>query len=306
MSDARAWEMRVFLQVAKDGSFSAAGRATGMTPSSTAKLISRIEARLGVRLVERSTRRLRLTTEGELYRDRAEAILGDLDALEAEVSGGARTPTGLIRVNASVPFARHALLRHLPDFAHAYPGIRLDLTLTDDVVDLYAAQADVAFRIGKLADSSLLAVALGETPRCIVASPTYLAQHGTPHEAADLERHNCLGFTFRRAAAVWPLRSGSRMVDREVHGTLRANNGETVRHMAVLGLGLARLGEFHVREDLAAGRLVSVLDDAITDSEPVHALYLGRERMPRRVRAFLDFMTPRLRAVLAPPQNEPR
>ncbi|MBC9176708.1 LysR family transcriptional regulator [Pseudoroseomonas ludipueritiae] len=300
MSDARAWEMRVFLQVAKDGSFSAAGRATGMTPSSTAKLISRIEARLGVRLVERSTRRLRLTTEGELYRDRAEAILGDLDALEAEVSGGARAPTGLIRVNASVPFARHALLQQLPEFTRAFPGIRLDLSVTDDVVDLYASQADVAFRIGKLADSSLLAVALGETRRRIVAAPAYLAEHGMPRSAADLEQHNCLGFTFRRAAAVWPLQSGGKLVDREVHGTLRANNGETVRHMALLGLGLARLGEFHVRADLEAGRLVSVLDDAITDTEAVHALYLGRERMPRRVRAFLDFMTPRLRAALAP------
>ncbi|MCG7363371.1 LysR family transcriptional regulator [Roseomonas sp. ACRSG] len=300
MSDARAWEMRVFLQVAKDGSFSAAGRATGMTPSSTAKLISRIEARLGVRLVERSTRRLRLTTEGELYRDRAEAILGDLDALEAEVSGGARAPTGLIRVNASVPFARHALLQQLPEFTRAFPGIRLDLSVTDDVVDLYASQADVAFRIGKLADSSLLAVALGETRRRIVAAPVYLVEHGMPRSAADLEQHNCLGFTFRRAAAVWPLQSGGKLVDREVHGTLRANNGETVRHMALLGLGLARLGEFHVRADLEAGRLVSVLDDAITDTEAVHALYLGRERMPRRVRAFLDFMTPRLRAALAP------
>lgn len=306
MSDARAWEMRVFLQVAKDGSFSAAGRATGMTPSSTAKLITRIEARLGVRLIERSTRRLRLTTEGELFRDRAEAILSDLDALEAEVSGGARALTGLIRVNASVPFARHALLQQLPEFTRAFPGIRLDLSVTDDVVDLYASQADVAFRIGKLADFSLLAMALGETRRRIVAAPAYLAEHGAPRSAADLERHNCLGFTFRRAAAVWPLHSGGKLVDRAVHGTLRANNGETVRHMALLGLGLARLGEFHVRADLEAGRLVSVLDDAITDTEAVHALYLGRDRMPRRVRAFLDFMTPRLRAALAPVQSGPR
>jgi DNA-binding transcriptional LysR family regulator len=306
MSDLRAWEMRVFLQVAREGSFSAAGRATGMTPSSAAKLITRIEARLGVRLVERSTRRLRLTAEGELYRDRAEAILGELDALEAEVSGGARAPTGLIRVNVSVPFARHALLRQLPDFARAFPGIRLDLAVTDDVVDLYATGADIAFRIGKLADSSLLAVTLGETPRRIVASPAYLAEHGTPQTAAELERHQCLGFTFRRAAAVWPLQSGGRLVDREVHGSIRANNGETVRHLAVLGLGLARLGEFHVRDDLRAGRLVSVLDGAVTDTEAVHALYLGRDRMPRRVRAFLDFMTPRLRAALAPPQKGPR
>lgn len=298
MSDQRAWEMQVFLQVAKAGSFSGAGRVVGMTPSSTAKLISRLEGRLGVRLVERSTRRLRLTEEGELYRERAEALLGELDALDAEVAGGARAPSGLIRINVSVPFGRHCLLPQLPAFTRAYPDIRLDLTVTDDVVDLYAAQADVAFRIGKLTDSGLLATRLGEVRRRIVASPGYLAERGVPTTVADLERHNCLGFNFRRASAVWPLRSGGRLVDREVHGSLLANNGETVRHLAVLGLGLARLGEFHVREDLTAGRLVTVLDDAMVDSEPVHALYIGRERAPARVRAFLDFMTPRLREAL--------
>lgn len=298
MSDTRAWDMKVFLRVAALGSFSAAGREVGMTPSSTAKLITRLEERLGVRLIERSTRRLRLTAEGELYRERAETLLGELDALDAEVAGGARAPTGLIRVTVSVPFGRHCLLPLLPDFTQAFPDIRLDLTLTDEVVDLYAAQADVAFRAGRLMDSALLAVRLGEVRRRIVASPDYLARKGTPRTAADLEHHDCLGFNFRRAAAVWPLKSGGRLVDREVDTRIVANNGETVRHMAVLGLGLARLGEFHVRADLAAGRLVSVLDDVLVDSEAFHAVYLGRERAPRRVQAFLDFMTPRLRACL--------
>ncbi len=298
MSDQRAWEMRVFLQVAKTGSFSGAGRVVNMTPSSTAKLISRIENRMGVRLIERSTRRLRLTAEGELYCERAEAILGDLDSLDAEIVGDARAPTGLIRVNVSVPFGRHCLLPLLPAFTRAYPAIRLDLTMTDDVVDLYAAEADVAFRIGKLADSSLLAIHLGDVRRHLVGAPAYLAERGVPHTIADLEHHNCLGFNFRRAAAVWPLQSGGRLVDREVHGSITANNGETVRHLAILGLGLARLAEFHVRADLAAGRLRTVLADAMADSETVHALYIGRRRAPRRVQAFLDFMTPRLRDVL--------
>ena len=298
MSDQRAWEMQVFLHVAHLGSFSAAGRAVNMTPSSTAKLITRIEHRLGVRLVERSTRRLRLTTEGELYRERAEALLAELDSLEAEVAGEARAPAGLIRINVSVPFGRHALMPLLPAFSAAYPGVRLHLTVTDDVVDLYAAQADIAFRIGPLSDSSLLAVSLGETRRRIVASPDYLHRHGVPMTASDLEHHNCLGFNFRRAASVWPLRSGGKWVDREVHGSIVANNGETVRHLAVLGMGLARLGEFHVRDDLRAGRLVTVLDTEIVDSEPIHALYLGAKRAPSRIKAFLDFMTPRLRELL--------
>ncbi|AWK89254.1 LysR family transcriptional regulator [Azospirillum thermophilum] len=299
MSDPRAWEMTVFLRVAARGSFSAAGRDVGMTPSATAKLITRIEERLGVRLVERSTRRLRLTAEGELYRERAEALLAELDAFDAEVAGGARCPAGTIRINVSVPFGRHCILPLLPEFMAAYPDIRLDLTLTDEVVDLYAAQVDIAVRAGPLPDSALLATKLGDVRRRIVASPDYLARRGTPRSPADLERHDCLGFNFRRAAAVWPLRTGGRLTDREVHGRIVANNGETVRHMALLGLGLARLAEFHIRADLAAGRLVSVLDEAMADSEAFHALYLGRERAPRRIRAFLDFMTPRLRAMLA-------
>lgn len=298
MSDSRAWEMRVFLRVASTGSFSAAGRELNMTASSTAKLITRIEQRLGVRLIERSTRRLRLTAEGELYRERAEALLGDLDALDAEVAGGARSPTGLIRINVSVPFGRHCLLPLLPEFTRTYPDIRLDLTLTDEVVDLYAAQADIAFRAGALSDSSLLAIKLGDVRRRIVASPAYLEARGVPAVAADLERHECLGFNFRRAAAVWPLRSGGRLTDREVHGAITANNGETVRHLALLGLGLARLAEYHVREDVAAGRLITVLDDAVVDTEAFHILYTGRQRAPRRVQAFLDFVTPRLKTSL--------
>ncbi|ALG71533.1 LysR family transcriptional regulator [Azospirillum thiophilum] len=299
MSDPRAWEMRVFLRVASHGSFSAAGRDVGMTPSSTAKLVGRLEERLGVRLVERSTRRLRLTAEGDLYRERAEALLGDMDALDAEIAGGARTPTGPVRINASVPFGHHCLLPLLPEFLRDHPGITLDVTMTDEVVDLYAARVDIAFRAGPLSDSALLAQRLGTVRRRIVASPGYLERKGVPLTAADLETHDCLGFNFRRAAAVWPLKSGGRLVDREVPTRVLANNGETVRHMALLGLGLGRLAEYHVRDDLRDGRLRTVLDGVLVDTEEIHAVYTGRERVPRRVRAFLDFMTPRLRARLA-------
>jgi DNA-binding transcriptional LysR family regulator len=298
MSDTRAWEMTVFLRVAALGSFSAAGRELNLTPSSTAKLISRIEHRLGVRMVERSTRRLRLTAEGELYRERAESLLGDLDALDAEVVGGGASPSGLIRINVSVPFGRHCLLPILPEFRAAYPRIRLDLSFTDEVVDLYAAQADIAFRAGALEDSSLLAIKLGDVRRRIVAAPAYLAARGEPRTAADLADHDCLTFNFRRSAAVWPLRTGGKLTDREIDGPIAANNGETVRHLAVLGMGLARLAEYHVREDLRTGALVSVLDGAVVDTEPFHILYPGRLHTPRRIQAFLDYATPRLRAAL--------
>ncbi|WP_395664819.1 LysR family transcriptional regulator [Methylocella sp.] len=291
--------MAVFLQVARTGSFSAAGRAVGMTPSSAAKLVTRVEGRLGARLVERSTRRLRLTAEGELYRQRAEELLEELDALDAGIAGGAAAPKGLVRVNASVPFGRHCLLPLLPDFAAAFPQMRLELSLTDAVVDFYEARCDVAFRVGGLADSGLAAVRLGLARRRVVAAPSYLAARGTPKTAADLESHDCLGFAFRRAAAVWPLKSGGRLVDREIRVRFAVGDGETARELAVMGLGLARLAEFHVAADLAAGRLVSVLDDVVVDAEEIHALHFGRRNLPSRIRIFLDFMTPRLRAALA-------
>jgi len=180
----------------------------------------------------------------------------------------------------------------------AYPNIAVDLSLSDEIVDLYLDRTDVAFRVGRLADSGLMARRVGAARRKIVASPAYLKRNGTPRTADDLARHNCLGFNFRRAAPVWPLKESGRIVDRAVNGSLLANNGETVRRMAVAGVGLARLGDYHARADLAAGRLVEVLSDVISDEEEIHAAYVGGARLPQRVRVFLDFIVPRLQSFL--------
>lgn len=188
----------------------------------------------------------------------------------------------------------------LPALWEAHPDIVVDLSLSDEIVDLYLERTDVALRIGPLPDSSMTARRIGVARRKIVAAPAYLERHGVPKAAGDLAVHNCLGFNFRRATPVWPLRESGRVVDRAVQGSLLANNGETVRHMAVAGIGLARLGDYHVRDDIAQGRLVEVLSDAVEgDEEEIHALYLGGPRLPHRVRAFLDFICPRLSAFLA-------
>jgi DNA-binding transcriptional LysR family regulator len=298
--DNRAGEMAVFLRICALGSFSAAAKEVGMTPSSVAKLVTRIESRVGVRLIERSTRKLVLTAEGIAYRERAEAVLQALDAAEQEVAGEARSPSGTIRINASVPLGRHCLLPIVPDFLAAHPRVTLDLSLTDEVVDLYAAGVDIAFRSGALADSGLLATRLGEVRRVVVASPAYLERRGRPKDVADLAHHACMGFNFRRSVPSWPVQERGRLIDREIRGPVLANNGETLRELAIAGVGLARLASFHVQADLAAGRLAIALDDpALSDCEEVHALYLGNRHMPARVRAFLDFAVPRLRQRLA-------
>lgn len=297
--DNRVGEMQVFLRVVEAGSFSEAARLLLMTPSTVSKLVGRIEARLGVRLVERSTRRLSLTAEGQVYYEKSLALLSELDEIERGLSHEAASPGGTIRVNASVAFGIFGLEPLLPAFWEMHPNIVVDISLSDEIVDLYLDRTDVAFRVGPLQDSTMVARRIGVARRKIVAAPRYLERHGVPRTVEDLGRHNCLGFNFRRAAPVWPLKESGRIVDRAVNGSLLANNGETVRRLAVAGVGLARLGDFHARADIAAGRLVEVLAEAVEgDEEPIHALYLGGPRLPHRVRAFLDFTCPRLQAFI--------
>ncbi|MBS1062091.1 LysR family transcriptional regulator [Gluconobacter wancherniae] len=297
--DNRVGEMQIFLRVVESGSFSEAARLSMTTPSTVSKLIARIEGRLGVRLVERSTRRLTITPEGQLYYERAQVLLSELDDIERSVSQGSAQPKGIVRVNASVAFGALGLEPLLPAFWEAHPEIVVDLSLSDEMVDLYLDRTDVALRVGPLPDSTLTAWRIGAARRVIVASPDYLARKGIPRIVADLDHHQCLGFNFRRAAPVWPFQEGGRIVDRMVSGPLLANNGETVRRMALWGGGLARLGQYHVREDLRSGALVEVLSEArLDDEEAIHALYHGGHQAPQRVRAFLEFVVPRLQSYL--------
>jgi DNA-binding transcriptional LysR family regulator len=298
--DNRAGEMVVFVRVVETGSFSEAARLLLMTPSTVSKLIARLEARLGVRLIERSTRRLVLTGEGQFYYERSQALLEQLDETEQQIAQGGAEAEGLIRVTSSVTFGVTALEPILPDFLEAYPRIVVDLSLSDDVIDLYLDRTDIAIRVGKLQDSNLMARKIGETRRRIVASPAYLAKHGTPQTPEDLVHHNCLGFNFRRAHPVWPMREGGRIVERMLSGTLLANNGETLRRMAVAGVGVARIADYHLRGPIARGELVELLPDSdIGETDEVHALFRGAQFLPARVRAFLDFTVPRMQRVLA-------
>jgi DNA-binding transcriptional LysR family regulator len=306
--DNRIGELQVFLRVVETGSFSEAGRALLTTPSTVSKLIARMEARLGVRLMERSTRKLSLTDEGKSVYERGKALVANFEELELDIAKGASQARGTVRVNASMGFGTMGLVPLLPEFWDAHPNIVIDLSVSDELVDLYLDRTDIAFRIGNLVDSNLIARRIGAAQRKIVASPAYLERHGTPHAVEDLDRHNCLGFNFRRAAPVWPLKEAGAVVNRTVRGNLLTNNGGTVRHLAIAGAGLARLGEYHVRDDIADGRLVEVLADAgCGDEEEIHALYIGGPLMPQRIRIFLDFFVPRLQQFIADdPADDPR
>jgi DNA-binding transcriptional LysR family regulator len=294
----RSGEMEVFAQVVDRGGFSAAARTLRMTPSAVSKLVTRLEHRLGARLINRSTRRFQLTPEGTLFYERSVRILADLGEAERGVAAN-ETPSGRLRVNANVPFGVHFLLPSLPQFLDRYPEITVDLTLIDTTVDLIAERTDVAIRTGPLKSSSLLARKLGETRRVIVGAPSYFAQHGTPKSPAELERHNRLGLGFVRSVDVWPLVRNGKRIDLPVAGNAQVSNGEALRQLVLNGLGLARLARFEVAADIKAGRLIPVLESCNPgDVDPIHAVFLGHGGyLPARVRAFLDYLVETVRLV---------
>ncbi|MCW2307545.1 LysR family transcriptional regulator [Rhodobium gokarnense] len=287
----RSGEMEVFVQVVERGGFSHAARQLGLTQSAVSKLVSRLEARLGARLFNRSTRRLDLTAEGCAFYERAAAILADMDEAERQARRGEQ-PVGRLRLNTSASYAVHVLEPILPAFVEQYPEIVLDLVLTDTVIDLLAERTDVVVRAGPLKDSRLVARKLGETPMWIVASPDYLKRAGTPHTIADLDRHRRIGFGYPREIEGWRFESDGEPVHASPAVAIQASDGETMRRLALQGLGLARLAAFTVRDDIAAGRLEPVLEDlAADDREAFHAVYTGQGGpLPARVRALLDFL----------------
>jgi DNA-binding transcriptional LysR family regulator len=292
----RSGEMEVFVRVVELGGFSAAARAFRMTPSAVSKLVGRLEARLGVRLFNRSTRKLQLTAEGAAFYERSARLLADLDEAERTASAGEH-PVGRIRLNTNASFGTHILAPLIPEFLQRFPDVSLDIVHTDAVIDLLAERTDVAVRAGPLQSSRLIARKLGATRMVIVASPGYLARHGTPDSPATLDVHNRLGFSYVRIRDSWPLLVDGRTVALPSLGQVQISDGEGLRHLALAGVGLARLAAFAVRADIEAGRFIPVLEDYNPgDLEEVHAVYLGQGGpLPARIRALLDFLAERAR-----------
>lgn len=292
--DNRSGEIDVFLRVTDTGSFAAAAQALRLTPSAVSRSVARLEARLGVRLLQRSTRSLTLTAEGEAYRLRARRVLAELDDLERSFAADQAEPRGRLRVNTSVPFGLHGVLPVLPEFLQRHPRVTVDLSMTDALVDLVEERVDVAIRHGPLPDSALRARTLGSSRWRVVAAPAYLQRHGTPQHPDQLDAHNCLNFNFRRSIEGWTLRENGHARRLAVRGNFVANSGESLRLMAVGGAGIARLAHFLIGADLRAGRLVPLLEPYNEgEREDIHALYLGHGQPSPRVRAFVDFLVER-------------
>ncbi len=283
--------MRAFIAVMEAEGFSAAARRTGRSKALLSKYVRELEDELGVLLVNRTTRQIAPTAAGEVYLARASALLAELDALAEtarEATGEAR---GTIRVSAARTFGDAALGRCLVDFAVAYPAIALDVRLDDTFVDLFSEGFDVAVRMTRLTDSALIARKLADLALCICASPALIERVGRPTHPADLAGMPAVIDTNSRMVSNWVL-SGpdGAPVAVSVSGRFTVNSPVAVRTAVRAGLGFALIPEFVVREDIANGRLVSVLEAFVPDGAGIYAVFPHRRHLPTRVRLFVDFL----------------
>ena len=284
-----------FVRTVDLGSFAAVGIEIGLTPSGVSRIVTRLEDRLGVKLIHRTTRRLALTPEGETFLAHARGILSAVEVAHAAVASTHGRARGHIRLNSGTAFAKHRLARLLPDFIAQYPDITIDLSVSDQRIDPISERVDVTIRVGPLADSELIAVRLGEVRRVIAASPHYLAVHGTPHKPADLLRHNCLLLSGFSRLSQWPLFENGKRVLVAAKGNVTSDSAELLLDLALAGIGILRLGDFLGESALAQGRLIPLLADCHDDDpQPITALLLPARQSIPRVRALVDFLKARL------------
>lgn len=288
----RLGEMTVFATVVAEGGFSAAAQALHLSPSAVSKQVTRLEDRLGVRLLNRTTRALSVTDEGRTFYQRCRHILAEIDDAESALLVDRKTPRGLLRINAATAMGRHVLAPMLAEFLETYPEVRIELTLTDHIIDLVHEGYDLAIRIAALTDSSLVARKLLPVHRLIVASPAYLARHGTPRTPQDLVGHNCIIF---ENLADWHFETADGPKTIRVSGNLNTNDAAAMRAAVVNHAGIGRIASFYIEPMLASHELVPLLTDYLTvEDTAVYAVYPPGRHLAPKVRAFLDFLIERM------------
>lgn len=289
--------LRIFVRVVEEGSFSAAARALGLAPSSVSRQVSQLEGELGARLFHRTTRKQSLTETGEIYFQHAHRIVADLDAAQLAVNRLTDTPSGTLHVTIEADFAVAFIAPILPDFLDRYPDVRVRISMTPEEIDLIDAGLDLAIRIGHLDDSSLIARKLGQSHSLLCASPSYLAIHGTPTHPSELSTHNCLSFRVRPGKNHWRFHLSEELVDVPISGCLNANSLSFLRSMAVAGRGIIMVPKWMVRDDLKQGHLVPVLSELTMDpaGTPVNAVFAHNRHLAPKVRGFVDFLAERMK-----------
>jgi len=287
----RSGELAIFIRVVELGSFSAVARACDMTPSAVSKLIARLEKRLGVRLLNRSTRQFQLTSEGCQFYEQGLQILSELDELEQSVTAN-HTPKGRIRIHTSFSYWTHFLVPCISLFNQRYPEIELEAHLSDEVINLVEQRIDVAIRTGPLKSSNLVARSLGSTHKHYVCSPTYITQCGCPQHPDELSEHQLLDVSYQRQNKTWLFKKDNQEITLVPTQVLRVNHGEAILQLALADAGIAQLNEFQIRKALEQKQLIKILEDwNVNASEEFHAVWIGHDKyVPKRVRVFLDFL----------------
>lgn len=299
-------DITVFVRVAELGSFTRAADRLELSKAAVSKAVSRLEARLGARLLNRTTRRLTLTEAGEALFRRSAAALTELGNAEQDVAQLGGAPRGLLRVTAPTYLGAVTLAPLLKTFQARYPDITLDLDLDDRTVDLVKERFDVAVRISRMKESSLVARRLAPCPLLVVGAPGYLRRRGTPKVPADLRDHACLSYSIARTPNEWRLRAPrGRWTAVTVGGPIRCNNDFVLKQAALDGLGLGMFPSFFVTRELADGRLVQVLKDYETPQMFINAVYATRRHLHPKVRVFVDFLVEQLGGNPGPSAGRP-
>lgn len=283
-------QLAAFAETAKHGSFAAAARESGNAPSTLAKAVARLELSLGVKLFHRTTRQVTLTPDGERLYRRCQRLLAEVEELQADASGVREAPSGTLRIDMPIVMGRRLLLPLLARMSQRHPGLLLDLRLQDGYVDLVKEGIDVAVRVGTLKDSTLVARRFTTQGMVLVASPAYLQAHGTPRRLDQLAAHSALLFRMPSTGKdrPWQFRQRGNPVELHPQSRVRINDGEGLVEAARLGLGLAQLPDYFVRDELARGELVELLPTARPAPLPVSIVYPGARLLPLRVRLLLD------------------
>jgi len=286
-------ELQAFISIVDSGSIVVAAKHLEQTTSGVSRALQRLETKLNVTLLERTTRKLKLTQEGQLFLAKARKIVHDLNEAEDALLKSDSATSGLIRVDSATPFVLHVIAPLMYEFTQLYPDIEIELNTNEQFIDLLEHKTDVAIRFGELNDSSLHARLLCRSRLYIVASPEYLAKHGYPETPLDLLNHIQIGFSKGIHLNTWPIYiNGEKLV---IKPKIKASSGETVRQLCLRGHGIARLSEFEVSKDLKEGRLIALFEDKIELYEQhIHAVYYQQEHLPKRIRLFIEFLVQKL------------
>jgi DNA-binding transcriptional LysR family regulator len=290
-------DLAFFTLVMKHGSLAAAAQEMGITPPSASKRLAALEARLGVRLLNRTTRRIGLTPEGEIYLVEGRRVLADMDALERAVAGARAAPRGLMRISATLGFGRRQVAPALSSFAKAYPDIEIQLHLGDKPVNLVEQGFDIAIRFGEVADAGLTARKLAFNQRVLCAAPSYLRQAGVPQSPRELQQHSCI---FLRESdepfGQWHLRSGARAETVKVRGPLSSNDGDCALSWALKGHGILMRSQWDAAPYFRSGRLQPILEDWTLPAADIYIVYPNKANLSAKTRVFSDFMLETFRA----------